>query len=342
LINAGHVNMWLDKLKSSGVNLWYRYVIDIFATLNSRGDAENILAFLNNQHPKMRLTIEHEESGQLHFMDTLVKRCVGKNATTVYQKKTFTGVYLNWTSLTGKRFNIGLIKCLTKRVLRICTNEDDRVQQLRKVKLLLLRNQYPADVIDKKMDDCIRKDIGTRMATQLTPEESKRKKFVTLPYTIKKCEDFAAKLCKLSTRATPSIEMNVAYQAPKKIGDFFPIKIKWNFQKSRRTLGTIWNARNVKQTTSGRLNRSWYTDWKNTTKDDASACHRHAIENPGHHIDFSKVEMIDQVSNYMKLCIKELIIIQKKPTLNKQHNSQSGFELKTLLVQAYPQFQTSN
>ncbi len=127
----------MDKLKSLGVNLWYRYVDDIFATLNSRDDAENILAFLNSQHPNIRFTIEHEESGQLPFLDTLVKRCVGKYATTVYHKKTFTGVYLNWTSLTAKRYKIGLIKCLTKRVLRICTNEEDRVQQLRKVKLLL-------------------------------------------------------------------------------------------------------------------------------------------------------------------------------------------------------------
>jgi len=55
-------------------------------------------------------------------------------------------------------------------------------------------------------------------------------------------------------------------------------------------------------------------------------------------MDFSKVEIID-----MKLSIKELLhIIQMKPTFNKQLNSQSGLELKTLLLQAYPQFQTSN
>jgi len=53
-------------------------------------------------------------------------------------------------------------------------------------------------------------------------------------------------------------------------------------------------------------------------------------------MDFSKVEIID-----MKLSIKELLhIIQMKPTFNKQLNSNSL--IKTLLLQAYPQFQTSN
>ena len=59
-------------------------------------------------------------------------------------------------------------------------------------------------------------------------------------------------------------------------------------------------------------------------------------------MDFKNVQIIDQASNDMKLKIKELMhIIQRKPCLNKQLNSQSGFELKTLLVQAYPQFQVS-
>ncbi len=110
----------MDKLKQLGVQKWLRYVDDLFATLRCKEDADGILEFLNSQHPNIRFTIEHEENGQLPFLDTLVKRCIGKYVTTVYNKKTFTGVYLNWTSLTAKRYKIGLIKCLTKRVLRIC------------------------------------------------------------------------------------------------------------------------------------------------------------------------------------------------------------------------------
>ena len=66
------------------------------------------------------------------------------------------------------------------------------------------------------------------------------------------------------------------------------------------------------------------------------------VTNPGHHMDFENINIIDQASNDMKLKIKELLhIIQKKPKLNKQLSSQSSYEIQTLLIQAYPQFQPS-
>jgi hypothetical protein len=41
----------------------------------------------------------------------------------------------------------------------------------------------------------------------------------------------------------------------------------------------------------------------------------------------------------MKLSVKELLhIIRHNPSLNKQLGTKSSFEIKTLLIQAYPQF----
>ena len=100
---------------------------------------------------------------------------------------------------------------------------------------------------------------------------------------------------------------------------------------------TIYDANYIGQTKRILVHRL-----KEHDKGETSACQRHLHEHPGHHMDFKNVQIIDQASNDMKLKIKELMhIIQRKPCLNKQLNSQSGFELKTLLVQAYPQFQVS-
>jgi hypothetical protein len=61
---------------------------------------------------------------------------------------------------------------------------------------------------------------------------------------------------------------------------------------------------------------------------------------PDHQMDYDNVQIIDQASNDMKLKIKELLhIIQRKPSLNRQLNSQSSSEIQTLLIHAYPQFQ---
>jgi len=56
-------------------------------------------------------------------------------------------------------------------------------------------------------------------------------------------------------------------------------------------------------------------------------------------MDYDNIEVIDQAENGMKLRIKELLhILKEKPTLNKQLNAQSDFDIKTFLIQAYPQF----
>ena len=56
-------------------------------------------------------------------------------------------------------------------------------------------------------------------------------------------------------------------------------------------------------------------------------------------MNFDNPEIIDNASNDLKLRIKELLhILKKKPSLNKQLNDQSQFEIKTFIIQAYPQF----
>ncbi len=69
-----------------------------------------------------------------------------------------------------------------------------------------------------------------------------------------------------------------------------------------------------------------------------SGCHQHA-ETLNHQIDYENAEVIDSANSDMKLRIKELLhILRRKPSLNKQLNAQSEFDIKTILIQAYPQF----
>ena len=48
---------------------WFR-VDDIFATLNSREQATNVLQFLSVQHPNIRFTNEEEVDNKLLTLDT--------------------------------------------------------------------------------------------------------------------------------------------------------------------------------------------------------------------------------------------------------------------------------
>ena len=146
----------MNELKK-GVKLWLRYVDDIFASLESREKALEILLFLNNQHPYIRFTIEHEEQNKIAFQDPSVIRRIGKYETTIYRKKTFTGIFLNWTSLTARRYKISLINCLAGRIWRICSEEAERKIELQKLKLILIRNEYPTEVIDTALNRFLEK-----------------------------------------------------------------------------------------------------------------------------------------------------------------------------------------
>lgn len=77
----------LDKLKELGLVTWFRYVDDVFASLTSRDSVNTILNYLNNQHPNIRFTVEHEKDQRLPFLDTTTYRGLTRFHTTIYRKK---------------------------------------------------------------------------------------------------------------------------------------------------------------------------------------------------------------------------------------------------------------
>jgi hypothetical protein len=108
----------MERMKELGLKMWMMFVDDIHATVGDKGEAIVICTLLNEQHPNIKFTIEHEVKNRLPFLDTCVIRTVNGYKTTVYRKKTFTGMYLNWNSLTARRYKIGLIRCLAERIWR--------------------------------------------------------------------------------------------------------------------------------------------------------------------------------------------------------------------------------
>ena len=91
----------IDSLRVLGVLFWIRYVDDIFVILRSKSCAEKVQGYLNGIHPNIKFTTEHEKNHSIPFLDVLVKKKKGRLITEMYRKPTFTGVYLNWYSLTS-------------------------------------------------------------------------------------------------------------------------------------------------------------------------------------------------------------------------------------------------
>ena len=147
---------YMQHLKELAVNIWLRYVYDIFATIYNKQRAIQILSFLNKQHPNIRFTIEFEKNNELPFLDTFVKRSIVKYYTAMSHKKTFTVVYLNWTSLTSRKYKISLIGSLLNRFWKICSEQKDRDLESRKLKSILAKNEYPEDIVNKEFEKFIK------------------------------------------------------------------------------------------------------------------------------------------------------------------------------------------
>ena len=324
----------MKQLKKLGVNIWLRYVDDVFATLKAGYNEKAILAFLNEQHPNIRFTVEKEEKNTLPFLDTRVSRNVDKYATTIYHKKTFTGVYLNWKSLTARKYKIGLINCLLDRIWKICTNQSDRDAEVSKLKTILAKNEYPNNVIDGTIDKFI-----ARISLPSQPKPKKEiKRFIVLPYVNRKVEEFAVRLKALVENNYTQVDLNVAFKAPNTIGNMFPFKDRIRDTESQSLVVYKINCATCKTEYIGKTERILIHRIKEHSKSNKSACNQHILDNPSHKMDYENVQVIDRASNDFKLRMKELLhILKTKPELNKQMNSQSKYEIKTLIIQAYEQ-----
>ena len=82
---------WLEKCPLQFRRKYYRrYVDDIFLMFESRDHVKKFFKYMNSHHPNIQFTCEVESNNKISFLDISV--------TSLYGKKTFSGVYLNFNS----------------------------------------------------------------------------------------------------------------------------------------------------------------------------------------------------------------------------------------------------
>jgi len=340
----------MQKLKDLGVKNWMRFVDDVFSVIENKSCSNNILEFMNSQHKNIKFTIEMEKNNKIPFLDTSVTRKETGFTTTIYHKPTFTGVYLNWTSLTARKYKISLIYCLCDRIWRICTNQNDREKEFRKLKHTLAKNEYPEHIIENEIEKFI-KNRTTQPPTQeqqeniqqvptveqqtadelnntillqqlpVPPDKEKQIKYIVLPYHNNKVDAISSKLTKLVNSTFENLELRVAFQTPNEIGKKFPFKDNIKNKHLRSLVVYQVKCETCNQTYIGKCKRILQhriTEHNNAKKD--SAIQTHKKLNPTHTIDANSMEIIDKADNNFKLMLKEMLHINKlKPELNTQH-----------------------
>nr|CAH8868576.1 unnamed protein product [Trichobilharzia regenti] len=99
-----------------------RYVDDIILICEDHQDASRLLYRLNCSESYKPYTCEEEIRNQLAFLDILLsRRDDGSITRSIYRKPTWTGRYLSFHSFCPLQYKTVLVKCLFKRIQRICT-----------------------------------------------------------------------------------------------------------------------------------------------------------------------------------------------------------------------------
>ena len=152
-----------------------RYVDDIFAVFESESDADAFYSYLNTRHENIKFTFEKEKDNKLPFLDILKNNNESDLQTLVFHKKTYTGLLLNYFSFVPNCYKLGLIKTLVDRMYRINNSWTGFDKDLKDLKNILQKNQYPLKMIDHIVKSYLNDKINCRSEKVLKTQNQKLK-----------------------------------------------------------------------------------------------------------------------------------------------------------------------
>ena len=101
---------WLENCPLPFKPTFYRrYVDDIFLRFDKKDHVKKFLKYLNNRHRNIKFTFEEEQDNKTSLIDISITRIGNELQTSLFRKKTFSGVYLNFNSHLPNMYKKGLI-----------------------------------------------------------------------------------------------------------------------------------------------------------------------------------------------------------------------------------------
>ena len=91
------INGW--RVSQSNFNSYI--IVDtliFFYTLEHKNHIKKFLRYINLRHRNIHFTCEEESNAKISFLEISITRSNNKLVTSLYRKKTFSGVYLNITA----------------------------------------------------------------------------------------------------------------------------------------------------------------------------------------------------------------------------------------------------
>ena len=138
----------LNMYKGPSIHFYRKYVTDTFCLFSNQHKAL-FFEFLNS-HDNITFTIEKETNNTLAFLDIFINiKDLANIITSVYRKKTFTGLLTNVLSFSSTSDKIGLIRTVFDRACKTNNTLIGFNEEVKKLSYILNKNQFPEDLIIK-------------------------------------------------------------------------------------------------------------------------------------------------------------------------------------------------
>ena len=127
-------------------HIYGRYIDDIFVDVENEQELTKLSdAFQRNSC--LRFTTEINDQGSLPFLDVMVTSTLEKFKTTVFTKKTNTGMCLNADSETPQRYLRSVIGAYINRAFTHCSSWQALHEELKRCTQVLVNNGYANSTI---------------------------------------------------------------------------------------------------------------------------------------------------------------------------------------------------
>ena len=318
----------LDNCPLASRPIFYkRYVDDTIALFRSKDAAERFLAYINELHPNMKFTIEHEEEHQLPFLDILIKRTEEGFTTNVYRKKTFTGQGTNYYSSCPLIFKLNSMSTLLHRAFMICSNWQNFHTEISFLIQYFKNNSYPSFLFYKYLKKFLNNHFQPSQPKASVP---KLLMYASIPFVHD--DYFKSQLEKTIKKTFPALDIRLVSCNPKKLGSIFQYKDKlpalmkslvvYCFTCPKCKVGKYVGAtkRLLKVRIASHLGVSHRTGISLQNKDFSNIRnHCKACRTSFNYDDFS---IVAQAPNQQSLSILESLTIKRTvPSLNSQASS---------------------
>ena len=99
LFLVDYESKWLKECSVQFAPEYYRhYVDDIFLLFKAKDHSKKFFRYMNSRHANIKFTCEELNDNKISFLDISITRTENKFTMSIFRKKTFSGVYLNFHS----------------------------------------------------------------------------------------------------------------------------------------------------------------------------------------------------------------------------------------------------